>query len=110
VETALVPRDRIVHVGAGRAVALRERTLPVLDLTVELGLPKPDHTAEEVRIVVIAAGDQRGALQVDGIGGRMDVMLKPMEGLLKGLKGIAGTTLMGDGRVLVILNVQELLA
>ena len=58
--------------------------------------------------MVIAAGDQFGAIAVDRVGGRMDVMLKPMEGLLQGMGGLAGTTLMGDGRVLVVLDVQEL--
>ena len=108
VETALVAQDAIVRVGAGRAVVLRDRTLPVLDLTRELGLPKAGPATEEVRIVVIAAGDQFGAIAVDRIGGRMDVMLKPMEGLLQGMGGVAGTTLMGDGRVLVVLDVQDL--
>jgi two-component system chemotaxis sensor kinase CheA len=36
-------------------------------------------------------------------------MLKPMEGLLSGMRGIAGTTLLGDGRVLLVLDLQELL-
>jgi two-component system chemotaxis sensor kinase CheA len=108
IETALVPRNAIVAVGAGRAVVLRDRTLPVLDLTMELGLAKLGMEAGEVRIVVIAAGSQIGALEVNRVGGRMDVMLKPMEGLLHGMGGVAGTTLMGDGRVLVVLDVQEL--
>jgi two-component system chemotaxis sensor kinase CheA len=108
VETALVAREAIVAVGAGRAVVLRDRTLPVLDLTAELGLPKSADATDEARIVVIAAGDQMGAIEVDRVCGRMDVMLKPMEGLLQGMGGVAGTTLMGDGRVLVVLDVQEL--
>ncbi len=37
----------------------------------------------------------------------MDVMLRPVEGLLSGMPGIAGTTLMGDGQVLLILDLQE---
>jgi two-component system, chemotaxis family, sensor kinase CheA len=39
----------------------------------------------------------------------MDVMLKPMEGLLAGAGGVAGTTLLGDGRVLIVLDPQALL-
>jgi two-component system chemotaxis sensor kinase CheA len=38
----------------------------------------------------------------------MDVMLKPMEGLLAGMPGVAGTTLLGDGRVLIVLDLEEL--
>jgi two-component system chemotaxis sensor kinase CheA len=36
-------------------------------------------------------------------------MLKPMEGLLSGLPGVAGATLLGDGRVLIILDLPDLL-
>jgi two-component system chemotaxis sensor kinase CheA len=36
-------------------------------------------------------------------------MLKPMQGLLAGMSGVAGTTLLGDGRVLVVLDLEELL-
>jgi len=108
VETALVAREAIVAVGAGRAIVLRDRTLPVLDLTAELELPRSGPATDGARIVVIAAGDQVGAIEVDRVCGRMDVMLKPMEGLLRGMGGVAGTTLMGDGRVLVVLDVQEL--
>jgi two-component system chemotaxis sensor kinase CheA len=36
-------------------------------------------------------------------------MLTPIEGLLAGMRGIAGTTLLGDGRVLVVLNLGDLL-
>jgi len=60
--------------------------------------------------VVIANVDGGlGALQVDRIGERMEVMLKPLDGLLGGLPAIAGSTLLGDGSVLLILDAEELL-
>jgi two-component system chemotaxis sensor kinase CheA len=56
------------------------------------------------------AARQWAGLEVDRVGERMDVMLKPLEGLLAGMNGIAGTTLLGDGRVLLILDLDELLS
>jgi two-component system, chemotaxis family, sensor kinase CheA len=56
----------------------------------------------------MSAAGQIGAIEVDRLGERLDVMLKPMEGLLGGMRGVAGTTLLGDGRVLVVLDVQEI--
>jgi two-component system, chemotaxis family, sensor kinase CheA len=53
--------------------------------------------------------NQIAALEVEGFGERMDVVLKPMEGLLAGIAGFAGTTLLGDGRVLIVLDPRELL-
>ena len=49
-----------------------------------------------------------GGLEVDRLGERLDVMLKPLEGLLAGVPGIAGTTLLGDGRVLIVLDLHEI--
>ncbi len=43
---------------------------------------------------------------VERLGSRIDVLLKPMEGLLAETPGIAGTTLMGDGRVALIANID----
>ena len=49
-----------------------------------------------------------GGLEVDRLGERLDVMLKPPEGLLAGVPGIDGTTLLGDGRVLIVLDLHEI--
>ena len=56
-------------------------------------------------------GDAEGpGLEVDRLGDRLDVMLKPPEGLLAGVPGIDGTTLLGDGRVLIVLDLHEILS
>jgi two-component system chemotaxis sensor kinase CheA len=56
----------------------------------------------------VIGGDLVG-LAVERLGDPIDAMLKPMDGLLSGMRGVAGTTLLGDGRVLIVLDVQELL-
>jgi two-component system chemotaxis sensor kinase CheA len=114
IETATTPRDRISRLGAAEAFVLREQTVPLVRLSETLDLSLPDlsagpEVAPDARIVVVSVGGQTGALEVDAFGERMDVMLKPMEGLLAGMSGLAGTTLLGDGRVLIVLDLQELL-
>src|SRR5204862_440915 len=74
-----------------------------------LGDRRREAGAGEVNVVIAEAGGELGGLEVDRLGERMDVMLKPMEGLLAGAPGVAGTTLLGDGRVLIVLDLQELL-
>jgi two-component system chemotaxis sensor kinase CheA len=108
-ETVRVKRNDIKPVGAARAVVLRHRTVPVIDLASTLGKPLGLSAPDDVNVVVISAGGHLGGLEVDRLGERLDVMLKPMEGLLSGLSGIAGTTLLGDGRVLLVLDLLELL-
>jgi two-component system, chemotaxis family, sensor kinase CheA len=58
---------------------------------------------------VASSGGQFGGLKVDRLGERMDVMLKAPDRLLAGVPEIAGTTVLGDGSVLLILDLQEVL-
>ena len=111
VETTIVPRDRIVPIGAGRAFVLRDQTIPLIDLADTLGIQRTDTLSRSpAKVVIASAAGQIGAIEVDRLGERMDVMLTPMEGLLNGMKGVSGTTLLGDGRVLIVLDVEEILS
>jgi two-component system chemotaxis sensor kinase CheA len=111
VETTIVSRDRIVLIGAGKAFVLRDQTVPLIDLADTLGIQRTDRPGQShAKVVIASAAGQIGAIEVDRLGERMDVMLTPMEGLLNGMKGVSGTTLLGDGRVLIVLDVQEILS
>jgi two-component system, chemotaxis family, sensor kinase CheA len=108
VETAMIARDRIVPIGKAAAFAWRYKTVPLVNLVESLGLTAQSAKMGQARVVITSVGGRFGAVEVERLGERMDVMLKPMQGLLGGLKGVAGTTLLGDGRVLIVLDVQEL--
>jgi two-component system chemotaxis sensor kinase CheA len=108
VETTIVDRDVIVPIGSVRAFLLRDRTIPLVDLADLLGISRDVSYQKAAKVVIMSAAGQIGAIEVDRLGERLDVMLKPMEGLLGGMRSVAGTTLLGDGRVLVVLDVQEI--
>jgi two-component system, chemotaxis family, sensor kinase CheA len=109
VETVRVPASRIAPVGSAHAVVLRDRTIPVVYLAGVLGLKPADREPTDAILVVVKVNAGLGALQVDGLGERMEIMLKPLDGLLSGMPGIAGSTLLGDGSVLLVLDLAELL-
>jgi two-component system chemotaxis sensor kinase CheA len=109
VETLQIPLADIFSIGAAQAIVLRGRTVPLVGLASTLDLPPGGPRPAVVKAVVTAAGGHLSALEVDAFGERLDVMLKPMEGLLSGMRGVAGTTLTGDGRVLIVLDLLELL-
>ena len=110
VETVRIPRSRVQPIGTAGAFVVRNRTVPLVDLSATLGRSMSGKDDSELIAVITSIGGQLGAVEVDRIGERMDVMLKPIEGLLAGTPGLAGTTLLGDGQVLLVLDLQELLA
>ncbi|ACL55798.1 chemotaxis protein CheA [Methylobacterium nodulans] len=110
-EVAQVPRSRLRDLGgSGCATVLRGRTLPVLRLADLLGLPDaaPGGTAP-ARLLVVRAGTGTAALEVDRFGERLDVLTRPLTGLAAAAPGIASTTLLGDGRILLVLDPPALL-
>jgi two-component system, chemotaxis family, sensor kinase CheA len=109
VETLHVPRDQIHAVGLAQAFILRNRTVPLIDLSQTLGLSLSP-AKSVATVIVVALGDgQLAGLEIDRLGERINVMLKPREGLLSDLPALSGTTMSGDGSVLIILDVREML-
>ena len=109
VETIRVPRSSIFAVGAAHAIVLRDKTIPLVRLTQALGTGTQDDGDDAAPVVIANVDGELGAMQVDRIGEPMEIMLEPLDGLLGGLPGVAGSTLLGDGSVLLILDVAELL-
>lgn len=109
VETVRVPAKAVAGVGAGQAFVLRERTIPLIELAGALGRASTEAADSDAIIVVAAVAGGHAGIRVDRLGTRMEVMLKPLDGLLAGTVGIAGTTLLGDGRVLLVLDLGGIL-
>jgi two-component system chemotaxis sensor kinase CheA len=108
VETLRVHADDVFAIGSARAIVLRDRTVPLIRLADLLSKPAPSLTDAAGPVVIAALAGQLGAVQVDRIGERMDVILKPLDGLLAGVPGLAGSALLGDGSVLLVLDLAEL--
>jgi len=108
-ETVRVAAAQMVPIRAGQAFNWRDRTVPLLALSSLTGAAAAPRDRER-KVLVIRAQDQPVGLAVDGIVGRLDVAMRPAEGLLAAMPGLAGTTMLGNGRVLVILDPEALVA
>ena len=108
VETVRVRREEIRSVGQAHAFVLRNRTVPLIGLAATLGWARVE-SSSDATVVVASSGGVLGGLEVGRLGARMEVMLKPAEGLLSGIPAIAGTTMLGDGQVLLVLDIKEVL-
>jgi two-component system chemotaxis sensor kinase CheA len=95
---------RIEHVHGTPVYRRRGSLLPVAYLNEVLGLQSSDR-ADAVSVVVLQAEDRQFGLVVDGINDTQEIVVKPLGKQLKGLTVYAGATIMGDGRVALILDV-----
>jgi two-component system chemotaxis sensor kinase CheA len=82
----------------------RGSLLPIAYLNKVLGLESSEG-ADGVNMVVLQAEDRQFGLVVDGINDTQEIVVKPLGKQLKGLSVYAGATIMGDGRVALILDV-----
>jgi two-component system chemotaxis sensor kinase CheA len=85
---------------------LRGALLPLVYLDRELGLKAAQGEDDAVNIVVLQADDRHFGLVVDRICDTEEIVVKPLGKLLKGLATFAGATIMGDGKVALILDVM----
>lgn len=110
VETVRMHADDIHHFKQAQTAVLRGRIVPLRALHDLLAMDEPPRLNEEGEhaVLVVRFGSENVGLLVDQFHGATDIILKPLEGVLAGLTGFAGTALMGDGSVLMILNPKEL--
>jgi two-component system chemotaxis sensor kinase CheA len=109
-ETVRVPPDRVSTIKNNDGFVLRDRIVPIISLAEMMNLPGRKRDAAEPRLlVVMEAAGRIAAFEIDAVRDRLDVVLKPMQGLLSGARGYAGTTLLGNGQVLLVLDVKEIL-
>lgn len=94
----------IEHVHGTPVYRRRGSLLPVAYLNRVLGL-EPASRAEAVSMVVLQAEDRQFGLVVDGINDTQEIVVKPLGKQLKGIAVYAGATIMGDGKVALILDV-----
>lgn len=107
VETVRIPRQNIAHVANRQVLVLRNDVVPLATLTTLLSLPE-DAPAADVSVLVVRTSTGPLGMVVDQFHQNTDVILKPLEGLLTATPGYCGTALLGDGLVLLVLDVKEL--
>lgn len=111
VETVRVPMTAVRKIKLHQATVLRGSLVPLLSLNTLLGLASPplQNDSDELAALVVRAGDDTVGLLVDQFHSTVDIILKPLGGVLGNLKCYSGSALMGDGSVLMVLNVKEML-
>jgi two-component system, chemotaxis family, sensor kinase CheA len=109
-ETVRLAPDQISRIKSNDGFVLRNRIVPICSLAELMSLPPLRTPQLGARLVVVTdISGKMTALEIDAIQEPLEVVLKPLQGLLSNSRGYAGTTVLGDGRVLLVLDLKEIL-
>jgi two-component system chemotaxis sensor kinase CheA len=95
--------------GSGRVVEVRDEYLPVVDLERVFEVPRFESDNASNIMVVVEAEGRRVALMVDELLGQQQVVVKNLESNYRKVDDVSGATILGDGRVALILDVGSLI-
>ena len=118
-ETYILPLAHIAHsvqpvaaaiktVNGAKVVLVGDEYLPITSLADLFNLPASNEGSGI--LVILEMDNMRTALQVDELIGQMQVVLKSLEANYRRVKGVSGATILGDGRVALILDVAYLVS
>jgi two-component system, chemotaxis family, sensor kinase CheA len=106
VESLRFERADILKMNGQDTLRLRDRMVPLVDLRRLFDLP--EKKAREAYVVVVGRGEKRVGLTVDRLRGQQQVVIKALDPVVSGgAFGVAGATILGDGRVVLILDVSS---
>ncbi|MCC5869988.1 MAG: chemotaxis protein CheA [Gammaproteobacteria bacterium] len=94
--------------GRGRVVRLRGDYIPLVPLHHVFNVPATYERPEDGIVVVVESSEDRAALFVDELIAQHQVVIKSLETNYRKVPGVSGATIMGDGRVAMILDVDSL--
>jgi two-component system chemotaxis sensor kinase CheA len=108
----LQPRETAIHdLGEGAQVLnIRGTYIPLLCVGTILGWTDSGITPGSVALLVEGDGGSRAALLVDAIQGQQQVVIKSLEANYQQVPGVAAATILGDGRVALILDVDGMVS
>jgi two-component system chemotaxis sensor kinase CheA len=109
VESLKVRPGEIHTISGHETLRIRDRSVPLLRLARLFGLPEEEGPETREYAVVIGRGDKRVGVVVNRLRGQQEVVIKALDPAVSGeAVGMAGATIMGDGRVVLILDVASL--
>ncbi|MDQ7039454.1 MAG: chemotaxis protein CheA, partial [Rhodothermus sp.] len=108
IEVVGLESDTVYTIKGREVIRLRDTVIPLLRVGDILQVPHWQYQPERAYAVIVGIAHHRLGLIVDDLIGQKEIVIKPLGTYLKKVPGVAGSTILGDGRVIMILDVGEL--
>lgn len=100
----------ISTVNKKEVIRIRKDVFPLIRLDYALKHPNPIETLEGRNVVIVGVGVEKYGLVCDELLGQQEIVIKSLGEYLGNIKGIAGSTILGDGRVIMIIDIGDLIS
>lgn len=100
-------KSEVRSLGKTDAILVRDRVIPVVHLHKLLGIEGEDEEDLELLITYLGDENTKVGLVVDSVLRQQDILVKNLNEALSGIKGISGATILGDGQVVLVLDVGQ---
>ncbi len=107
-ETLRIAEEDNSTIEGNEVIYIRNATLPLVRLSELFDIPVDEQLKGKEFVVIVSTGLKKIGLVVDDLIGQEEVVIKPLEDYLQEKSGFSGATILGDGRVSLILDVYEL--
>lgn len=107
-ETLFIEKEEILHIGEEHAIHFRNKVIPLFFLNELFEYNEEQNERLHHYVVILEKGEKYVALVVDGFLHQQDIVVKPLSSYLKHVSLVSGATILGDGKVALILNHNEL--
>jgi two-component system chemotaxis sensor kinase CheA len=109
IEALRISQDQVENLQGRQVILARDKVLPLINLAQVLQVPAAKSEKNEAYVVVTGLAERRMGILVDRLLGQVDVVIKALGDFVGPAQGIAGATILGDGRVRLILDVGKLM-
>ena len=103
-----MPKDNIRNVQGQDIILYRGKTIPLIRLHQVMGLDFDD-SGDEYLVVVVRKGEKQAALLVEDLIGQQEIVIKPLGKYLSNIRYLSGATILGNGNVSLILDINSLI-
>lgn len=109
IEVIRVHKDNIYYVNQKPNIKLRDKVIPVVSLREKVLKVNGKKNTDYQYVVIVGLAEKQIGLEVDGLIGQKEIVIKSLGNLIGKIPGIAGSTILGDGSIILILDVAEII-